>query len=1272
MAGKGVFVHLHVHSYYSFFDSTLPPAEIAVLAREAGSDCVALTDTNCLSGAVEFYKAVREAGLKPILGAEVRQPLAPGRELLRQRAAHPNARMPAAPAGGGAAAHWNCPPARLPVEPEDETASESTSPALCPGDASCRAVLLARSFAGYSEISHVVTRRMLDPEFDLLCELKGLSADIIVLSDCPAALTACVGGGAAVYAELMPSRGARQRNRAVYECARAAGIPLVVACDARMAKPQDAPLHNMLQAMRRLTTIHHLAEDELVDPALHFQGEAAMCEFFGLGSPARSFAGSLHNDIAEAINNTRRISDVCNCELPLGEWKFLRFDGLREPPGRMLRELTERGVRRRYGTPPPPEALERMNYELSVIEKLKFTEYFLLVNRIVEEAHSRGFHTVGRGSAANSIVSYALGLTNVCPLRYNLYFERFLNPERNSPPDIDIDFSWKERDDVIRWCFEFFGHERVALISTIQTLRMRQAVREVAKAHGIGEKEVNAFNALRETGYRIEALAPAGPPGGDIAGCVDLSVHEPWRTVLEQAQRITGFPRHLSIHCGGIIIAPRNVVDYVPLTRSAKGFVITQMDMYSVEDLGLIKIDLLSNRSLGVLRDALDAAERNRACSAPEEVAPDTASADGGYNEEIFRREAVRMKAPGTRRGTSVALAGIMGMRSEVSASSVCAEPVAAYSAGAEVVAPGEGRDPCVSLVRKRVLDFEYVTGDAATRLLIDAGMTMGCFYIESPGMRALFERLRCRNFEEVVAASSIIRPGVAESGMMQEYIARHQAQARDEVAVAVGGSRGGHVLPADPRSPTTLLPASRASLRMAAGNMPINAHAKSRPLPHANDGGSHSGATDGEPSPHPLMLRILPETYGVMVYQEDVLRVAHEVAGMSLGEADLLRRAMSGKMRSNDAMEQIRTRFFAGAGEKGLCDADANEIWRQISSFAGYSFCKGHSAAFAVLSYQIAYLKAHYPAEFFAAVLSNGGGFYSAGAYVSEARRWGMKILLPCVNASELDYAGCTQRSGTGTRHGNRGWVRIGLSALKGVSAKTCRRIVRERARRGAYQSMDDLITRSGVGLEECRVLIKAGALDAFSAGSAGGRTMQTVRPRLLLEAEYLFREREMMGDSLLSVANACPAARLDWSRSEVAPHTASQICRFEMEILGYMVSAHPLDFVLPAAAQRSRGGPPIIEAADIRKYAGRRVRMAGWAIAWKLLAAKNNGRLMKMVTMEDRTDTFEAVLFPRVYERYAPRTLSCGPYLVEGRIDVTLGSPTLNVEKIELLRAG
>ena len=970
---NAAFVHLQVHSCFSFFDSTLTPEEIVHLAAESGAGAVGLTDTNCLTGAVVFYKAALAAGLKPILGAEVRAPFDADRETMRQR-------TDGAARGSGLRA----PPKHLPGEDGDA----STSPPLRHGDPSRRMVLLARDFVGYSEISHLITRRMLDAEFDLLAEARRIGPRIVALSDCTQVLEALAArraGGA--YGLLIPSRRRRARNREVYECARRLGLPQAIACDVKMASPDDAPLHDLLQAMRRLTTIHRLGEAERIDPAQHFQAGDSIRAFFGI----RGEGGTpLERDLLAAMRNTARIAAECDCRLPLGEWKFPRFKGLSGRPDAMLRELVERGVRERYGTPPPPAATERANRELEVIAKLHFTDYFLLVNRIVDEARERGFFTVGRGSGANSIISYVLGLTGVCPIRHNLYFERFLNPERNAPPDIDIDFSWRERDEIIQWCFDFFGAERVALISTLQTLQMRQAVREVAKAHGIGEAEVNAFNRTREVGYRVESgtegaqgMQPMRGWGGGFAnpagarqgnGFHDISAEEPWRTIMEQARRIADFPRHLSIHCGGILIAPGEVSDFVPLTRSAKGFVITQMDMYSIEDLGLVKIDLLSNRSLGVLKDGLAMAEKTerererRGIPAPPPYARLAGGSEGGgshINSAVFQREAQRIKLAGTRRGTSVALAGVLQAFGGREGRAETTEIAGMETHGT----PDGGADalmPCVSLVRQRALDFEHVTNDPATRAMIDSGDTMGCFYIESPGMRALFERLRCRSFQEVVAASSIIRPGVAESGMMQEYITRHKQ------------SRSG-------------------SGRLAGGAMPLNAHAKA---------GERILAKGAAP-PHPLMLELLPETYGVMVYQEDVLKVAHDLAGMSFAEADLLRRAMSGKMRSRDAMAQLHDKFIGGAVARGVPEHDALEIWRQVSSFAGYSFCKGHSAAFAVLSYQVSYLKAHFPAEFFAAVLANEGGFYGPGAYIEEARRHGVRTLPPCVNESGVEYAG-------------------------------------------------------------------------------------------------------------------------------------------------------------------------------------------------------------------------------------------------------------------------
>jgi DNA polymerase III alpha subunit len=577
----------------------------------------------------------------------------------------------------------------------------------------------------------------------------------------------------------------------------------------------------------------------------------------------------------------------------------------------------------------------------------------------------------------------------------------------------------------------------------------------------------------------------------------------------------------------------------------------------------------------------------------------------------------------------------------------------------------------------------------------------MGCFYIESPGMRALFERLHCREFAEVVAASSIIRPGVAESGMMDEYIARHQGRGRSE----------------------------RRFARV-----------------------------------QELLRRLLPETYGVMVYQEDVLLVAHEVAGMSYGEADVLRRAMSGKTRSGETMAAARERFVRGAMQRhGLTAEEAGEIWRQVASFAGYSFCKGHSAAFAVLSYQVAFLKAHWPAEFFAAVIDNGGGFYGAGAYVEEARRWGLRVLGPCVNAGDVHYRGAT----CGAQHLHAsGWVRVGLGAVSEVSPATCERIVAERRRGGAFGSVADFLRRVRPAPHEARQLARAGALDTLVAReealAADVRTRCRARQQIMLQLELAFRDATLwrdgeqlfgseaaeqdndglgggtpgrieqenaagridagtkpgesdgkkrarpgagaaMGIALENVGGrrcggagqergegdgingkdyAAPGRRGEggerWvsrnSKSGDGARTAAaggsagselearaRLCRWEMQTLGFMVSGHPLDFVeIPDATVAAR---------DIRRFAGRRVVMVGWAIAAKELAASNSGLPMKMLTLEDRTDTFEAVLFPKVYACFAPRTLSCGPYCVRGRVDMRLGSPTVNVENIEVL---
>ena len=1279
------FVHLHVHSHYSFLDSTLSPEDVVRLAAAAGATAVALTDTNCMAGVVAFAKAAMAAGIRPILGAEVRARLGeawtpPEPQLFAAEGRpQPAVRRPARDARRAAARPCG---ASAPPPPPD--AEPSTSPTLCPGDPERRMVVLARNLAGYSAISHMVTRRMVDDGFNLLAEARALGPDVVVLTDCVELLEALAGGGApacALFGMLRPSCRARALNRAVYDCCTRHGVELAVACDACLATPDDAPLHDLLQAMRRLTTLDRLPAADRVDPARHFMDADAVCAALRLDAPARdNGTRALRDALREAVANTARIAAMCDCRLPLGEWKFPRFAGLRGGAHRMLRELVERGVRRRYGSPPPPAALERMERELAVIRRLDFSDYFLLVNRIVDEARHRGLRTVGRGSGANSIVSYVLGLTDVCPIRHNLYFERFLNPERAVPPDVDIDFPWRDRDAVIAWCFDYFGRDHVALVSTVQTLRSRQALREVARAHGVDDGRVRAFNRLRATGHLVEEQTPSGPRVRDVAA------EEPWRTLLPLAERVTGLPHHFSIHCGGVIIAPFPVADLVPLAPSAKGFVITQMDMHGVEEMGLLKMDLLGNRSLGVLADALEMAGReDHENEQPAKPPPrGDAAPEDGCDAGVFRREAGRIRLAGTRRGTSVALAGVMeAARGTVAAAVAEDDAEEDTDDDGEPPAPGDGgasghRSPCASLLRQRVEDFEWVTADPATRALIDAGLTMGCFYIESPGMRALFERLHCRDFGEVVAASSIIRPGVAESGMMREYIERH------------------------------------TRLRGAAD-------ADDADAPHRDARAPRGGNGRGAPAtaPHPLMLRMLPETHGVMVYQEDVLRVAHELAGMSFAEADLLRRAMSGKMRSRDAMAPLHERFIGGAVERGVSPGDAAEIWRQVASFAGYSFCKGHSAAFAVLSYQTAYLKAHYPAEFFAAVLNNRGGFYGPAAYLEEARRWGVRVLPPCVNAggggctghsltpgwSEPDAlarvlrraplpAAAPRRAGASAPHWRRllhppdpdgPWLRIGLDRVAGLRPATLERILATRGRAGVFASPEEFVRRTGAAPDECRALVLAGALDALAGGdeappaaacATGAETPERwaertgrLRGRLMARLEEMLRPRpSVAGANLLDLPFAGEEGAEPWgappppAAQDAPPATLAGVARGEAEALGFMLSAHPLDLV--------RVGGPVVAACDIRRHARRRARMVGWMISAKMLETRNGGGTMKMLSMEDRTGTYEAVLFPRVHERLGHRTLTCGPYLLEGRVDDALGSPTLNVDRLRVLR--
>jgi DNA polymerase III alpha subunit len=470
------------------------------------------------------------------------------------------------------------------------------------------------------------------------------------------------------------------------------------------------------------------------------------------------------------------------------------------------------------------------------------------------------------------------------------------------------------------------------------------------------------------------------------------------------------------------------------------------------------------------------------------------------------------------------------------------------------------------------IYDYNYLFKDEGTKRIIREGRTIGCFYIESPGMRSLLRRLTCDTFEMLTAASSVIRPGVAESGMMQEFIARHK----------------------NPKLRKYLVPE---------------------------------------------MEDYLGETYGVMVYQEDVIKVAHHIAGLSLEESDLLRRAMSGKMRSKEAMQGLQEKFFFSCNEKGLTPKVTKELWRQIESFAGYAFCKAHSASFALLSFQVAYLKVHHPAEFMASVLSNRGGYYSPAVYIQESKRMGLRIKLPSINDSNYEYSGKERE------------IRMGLMAIKNLSGNSIEKVVEERKKSGGFHSLADFFIRVNPGYEETVLLIKCGAMDCF----------KQTRPTLIRLLDiYWHRKLELQKsrNSLFPFRNWDIENNIETTQE----YSLQEICVIEYENFGFMVTQHPLHFFRKLIRKND-----IVEAKSMYRHHGEKIKMIGWYMTSKRIKTRK-GEIMKFLSLEDLTDTFEAVIFPKTYQRYAELTMSMGPYIIEGKVDLETGN-NIVVDKLQVV---
>jgi error-prone DNA polymerase len=929
-------------------------------------------------------------------------------------------------------------------------------------------VALATDAQGWAALCRAISAIHWRDDLVLSAQLATDRRGLILLSQDPLFLerVARLSGPDDLYAELRPGK---QRHR-VLARARELGLPAVITNGVIGAHPEDWNRHRLLRAIALNRTLSTLPAGAVWPRDAWLRPAADLARLFP--------------DYPEGLVAAEHIAERCQYRIPTGRTVAPRLqdesDALEH-----LRTLAYEGAHRRYGTI-APVTRDRLEHELHIIALKGFADYFLVVRDILQHGPTH----CGRGSVANSVVSYCLGITHVEPLGAGLLFERFLNPERRDPPDIDLDFPWDERDHVLAYVFRRYPHPQSAMVSNHNCFRLRGAIREVAKVHGRPAGEI------REVTRRIpwHEERPLDELLNTHPNFRGLNLPRVWQQYAREAGPLVGTPRHLSLHPGGVVVVPTALTDYVPTQPAVKQLdgspdltvPVIQFEKDGTEDAGLVKIDLLGNRSLAVIRDGIAAVRRNTG----------------------------------------------------------------------------------------RVIDYTSSEpgDDAATRALFRKGRTMGVFYTESPASRQLCAKSRAETFDLLVLNTSIIRP--ASNKYITDYLERL------------------HGTPYEPA--------------------------------------------------HPVLRDALSETFGVMVYQEDVVNVCAAFAGMSLATGDGLRKALS-KKRPLKRLAAYADEFFTGAAALGRNPDVSEQVWQMVMSFAGYSFCKGHSCSYIQVAQHACYLRAHYPAEFMAAVLANGGGFYHPFAYVAEAMRMGLTVVPPDVNASAYR---CTGRDRQ---------LRIGLQFIKGLSHEAAERVLHHR-RDCDYRDVDDLRRRTGIAPGDLRLLIKIGALDSI----AGGHT----RPMMLWHTDA--RGRVASGDS-----------QTDWVRDggsgssiavadDVPPlkeYSEERRRREELAILGFLTSSHPMAL---HARTLERFRP--CRSTELHEHVGRSVLAAGMLTTAKPVRTVKD-EPMQFATFDDGHGLIEAVLFPDVYRRRGHVLFDQGPFLLRGTVQDDFGSISLRITGLDRL---
>ena len=1077
------FVHLHLHTEYSLLDGSIRMKELMKKASEFKMPAVAMTDHGNLFGAIEFYQEAQRAGVKPIIGCEA----------YVARGSH-----------------------------KDRPGSRR--------DAAYHFTLLAENETGYRNLVKLLTLAHLDgfhyaPRIDKEL-LAARSTGLIGLSGCLAGeINSAIQANniekakqsAAEYRDILGSENffielhdhgieaQRTCNRVLPQIARDLGVGLVAANDVHFLRRSDHQAHDVMLCIGTGKMVQDETRMRYV-PELYFKSPDEMREVF--------------RDFPHAIQNTLKIGERCHLDLEFGCSKYPEYP---VPAGKtresFLRELCYNGLRQRYGERAANDAelIRRLDYELGVLEKTEFVSYLLIVWDFIHFAKERGIPVgPGRGSAAGSMVAYVLGITDIDPLQYGLIFERFLNPDRVSPPDIDVDFCEARRGEVLEYVRQKYGERRVAQIITFGKLKAKSVVRDVGRVMGWSYRDADRIAKMipNELNITLDSAVEKNP---ELKRAV--ATEPATRQLFDYAKVLEGLSRNAGVHAAGVVIADRDLSDYIPLCRDMKGNdVISQYSMGPLNDLGLLKMDFLGLKTLTVIEETL-------------------------------------------------------------------------------------------ALIRKREPDFSLKNiplDDLAAFALYNRGETIGLFQMESGGMTGLSKQFDVKKLDDIIALIALYRPGPME--LIPEYV------------------------------------------KAKKGITPIKYL-------------------------HPLLEDICADTYGVMIYQEQVMAAASKLAGYSLAQADLLRRAMGKKDKEKMAKE--RKNFIEGCARTNkIPEKKANAIFDLLEKFAGYGFNKSHSAAYGVISYQTAYLKAHYPVEFMAGLLSNEiNNTEKISVFVGECRRMGVCILPPDINKSGLKFTPETVEgiddAGSRARESQAGItdpgckaIRYGLAAIKHVGEIAMEAVIREREHRGDFISLEDFCTRLDSRIANRKMLeslVKSGAFDFLGRDRAElfGCIDDAVSASIAAQRDRLAGQVSLFDEATASSTSRKRLATR-WSEHEKLS--------YEKELLGFYVSGHPLDAYADLfAAKKYRSIASLSELDDRAPF-----KIAGAIVNVEKKFTRRDGKPFAVVWLEDLTQMLEVVVWNEVYLKVSDALVSGRVIEIKGTLDKREEVLRATATEIRLLAPG